>query len=295
MKKLMGLFTLLIVLILAACGSELKSDINNYKSQMTDVQSEEKKLVHSIDRLHLDKADQLIGSEVTETKKDKLKKIEQSLEQDVLPQLERYSTKLKAVKIKTAEVKNVHNIYVNNFKKKKAFINDMYRYIKLYNQSITSNEEILGYTKVFEKNKAVNEKFAAKAVKNKSELKDYNELTSLINSNSDELKSKVEYLMGSASTKQKQKYIDKTLLPLIKTHVTKLNKTNIKSPDVIQMRKAQTEIYYSLINYYKERKNAMSIEEKLQHMPIQNILQNTKQIRSIDDKYYSALKKLEEK
>lgn len=295
MKIIIHLILLSCLTVLTACGNEVKSDINDYKSQMTDVQSEEKKLVESIDQLKLEKADQLIGTEVTEAKKEKLKSIESSLENKVRPQLAVYEKKLNAVDVQTEEVADVHDIYLDNFKKKKEFIKDIYDYIKLYNESIVSNEEILGYTEVFEKNKAKSEKFADRAIDNKKERSDYNTLTDLINANSESLKSKVEFLMGSASTQEKQTYIDDTLLPLLSSHVEKLNQTNISSSNVIQMRKAQTEIYYSLINYYKERKHAMGIEEQLQNMPIQRILENTKQIKSIDEKYYDALNKLEEK
>lgn len=295
MKIIIHLILLSCLTVLTACGNEVKSDINDYKSQMTDVQSEEKKLVESIDHLKLEKADQLIGTEVTEAKKEKLKSIESSLENKVRPQLAVYEKKLNAVDVQTKEVADVHDIYLDNFKKKKEFIKDIYDYIKLYNESIVSNEEILGYTEVFEKNKAKSEKFADRAIDNKKERSDYNTLTDLINANSESLKSKVEFLMGSASTQEKQTYIDDTLLPLLSSHVEKLNQTNISSSNVIQMRKAQTEIYYSLINYYKERKHAMGIEEQLQNMPIQRILENTKQIKSIDEKYYDALNKLEEK
>ncbi len=295
MKIIIHLILLSCLTVLTACGNEVKSDINDYKSQMTDVQSEEKKLVESIDQLKLEKADQLIGTEVTEAKKEKLKSIESSLENKVRPQLAVYEKKLNAVDVQTKEVADVHDIYLDNFKKKKEFIKDIYDYIKLYNESIVSNEEILGYTEVFEKNKAKSEKFADRAIDNKKERSDYNTLTDLINANSESLKSKVEFLMGSASTQEKQTYIDDTLLPLLSSHVEKLNQTNISSSNVIQMRKAQTEIYYSLINYYKERKHAMGIEEQLQNMPIQRILENTKQIKSIDEKYYDALNKLEEK
>lgn len=295
MKTIIRLTLFFVVVLLAACGNKVKSDINDYKSQMKDVQSEEKKLVDSIDQLELDKVDQLIGSEVTAKKKERLKTIEEDLNNNVQPQLNRYEKKLDAVTIKTDDVKKVHEIYVDNFKKKKKFIQDMQAYIKLYNQSIASNEEILDYTKVFEKNKALTEKYGEKAMENSSEIADYNALSSKINKNSAELKTKVEYLMGNATVAEKQKYIDDKLLPLLDKYVTQLNKTKITSTNVIQMRKAQTEIYYSLMNYYKERKSAMVIEEKLQNMPIQQILANTKMIKSMDDKYYHALKKLEEK
>lgn len=296
MKKLYYIVSLLLVsIVIAGCGNKVKSDINDYKAQMKDVQSEEKKLVQQIDRLGLDKADQLLGSEVTEEKKKKLKKIEMDINQKIKPQLKVYEKKVIAVKPDTKEVKDVHNIYMINLNKKKEFISELDRYMKLFNQSILSNEKILEYTKVFEKNKALNEKYARKAVSNNNDAEDFDTLSKLVNSNSDVLKEKVAYLTSGGSVNQKQKYIDDTLIPLLKSNVDKLNQTKLKSKNVIGMRKATIETYYSLINYYKERKVAMKTESELQKLPIQNILENTKYIKSIDEKYYDALNALETK
>ncbi|MFC6292087.1 EMYY motif lipoprotein [Macrococcus epidermidis] len=296
MKKLYSIVLILFIsTVIAGCGNKVKSDINDYKAQMKDVQSEEKKLVQQIDGLGLDKADQLLGSEVTEEKKKKLKKIELDINEKIKPQLKAYEKKVMAVNPDTKEVKDVHSIYVRNLNKKKQFISELDRYMKLFNQSILSNEKILEYTKVFEKNKALNEKYAKKAESNSNESEDFDTLTKLLNDNSDILKEKVAYLTSSGSVNEKQVYIDETLIPLLKSSVNKLNQTKLKSKNVIGMRKATIETYYSLINYYKERKVAMKTESELQKLPIQNILENTKYIKSIDEKYYDALNSLEAK
>lgn len=296
MKKLYSIVLILFIsTVIAGCGNKVKSDINDYKAQMKDVQSEEKKLVQQIDSLGLDKADQLLGSEVTEEKKKKLKKIELDIKEKIKPQLKAYEKKVMAVNPDTKEVKDVHSIYVRNLNKKKQFISELERYMKLFNQSILSNEKILEYTKVFEKNKALNEKYAKKAEINSNESEDFDTLTKLVNDNSDILKEKVGYLTSSGSVNEKQVYIDETLIPLLKSSVNKLNQTKLKSKNVIGMRKATIETYYSLINYYKERKVAMKTESELQKLPIQNILENTKYIKSIDEKYYDALNSLEAK
>ncbi|UTH16907.1 EMYY motif lipoprotein [Macrococcus epidermidis] len=296
MKKLYSIVLILFIsTVIAGCGNKVKSDINDYKAQMKDVQSEEKKLVQQIDGLGLDKADQLLGSEVTEEKKKKLKKIELDINEKIKPQLKAYEKKVMAVNPDTKEVKDVHSIYVRNLNKKKQFISELDRYMKLFNQSILSNEKILEYTKVFEKNKALNEKYAKKAESNSNESEDFDTLTKLVNDNSDILKEKVAYLTSSGSVNEKQEYIDETLIPLLKSSVNKLNQTKLKSKNVIGMRKATIETYYSLINYYKERKVAMKTGSELQKLPIQNILENTKYIKSIDEKYYDALNSLEAK
>ncbi|PKE12874.1 EMYY motif lipoprotein [Macrococcoides caseolyticum] len=284
-----------ISIILAACGNKVTSDIKNYKEEMQDVQSEEKKLVHELDKLGLDKADQLLGSEVTEEKKKKLKLIEASIHNKIKPQLKVYEKKVMAINPETSEVKDVHNIYKRNLIKKKQFILDLENYMKLFNQSIQSNEKILQYTQVFEKNKALSEQYANQVSAKGKDAKEYELLADIINDNSEQLKKKVEYLSTDATVKQKQQYIENKLLPFLKSNVDKLNQTQISSKHVLGMRKATIEIYYSLINYYRERKLAMNIETKLQNMPIQDILKNTKYIQSIDDEYYEALRKLEEK
>ncbi|ARQ06343.1 EMYY motif lipoprotein [Macrococcoides canis] len=284
-----------ISIILAACGDKVTSDIKDYKAEMQDVQSEEKKLVHEIDKLGLDKADQLLGAEVTEEKKKKLKLIEASIQNKIKPQLKIYEQKVKEINPETSEVQDVHNIYKRNLSKKKKFILDLEQYMKLFNQSIHSNEKILQYTEVFEKNKALSEQYADQVSASGKDAKEYELLADVINDNSEQLKSKVEYLSTDRTVKQKQQYIETKLLPFLKSNVDKLNQTQISSKHVLGVRKATIEIYYSLMNYYKERKIAMDIETKLQNMPIQDILENTKYIQSIDDKYYEALRKLEEK
>ena len=49
-------------------------------------------------------------------------------------------------------------------------------------------------------------------------------------------------------------YIEKDIIPLFSINIKSLNQTNISSKRVNQMRQAQIEVYYTLINYYKERK-----------------------------------------
>ncbi|WP_414055936.1 EMYY motif lipoprotein [Macrococcus equi] len=289
------LFILFVSIIITGCGDKVKSDINDYKSQMKDVQSEEKKLVALIDRLGLDKADQLLGTEVTEEKKKQLKQIEEDINKKIKPQLSIYEKKVRAVEPVTKEVKDVHNIYVRNLNKKKQFISELEQYMKLFNQSILSNEKILDYTRVFEKNKTLNEKYVQRAENNAADEKDFETLSKIVNNNSDELRKKVAYLTSSATIPEKQKYIDDTLIPLLKTYVDKLNQTKLKSNNVVGMRKATIETYYSLINYYKERKVAMKTENELQKMPIQDILANTKEIKTMDEKYNEALNDLESK
>ncbi|TDL98939.1 EMYY motif lipoprotein [Macrococcus brunensis] len=285
---------LFAIIFLVGCGNSLHADIKDYKMQMKDVQSEEKKLVKYIDELALDKVDQLIGSEVTDQKKKNLQQKEQAIEKKVLPQLIVYENKMNKVKVDNPEIQDVHDIYINNFDEKKTFINNIHDYISLYNDSIESNEEILGYTQIFEKNKKTSEKYAAAASENKREAKDFNKLSQTINNNNEALKKHVEELMNISETSKRMAFIDIQLIPLINGHIQMLNQMHMTSENTLHLRQAQLEIYYSLISYYKERKTAMQIEEKLRKLPVQTILSKAREIKTVDDKYYQTLKKLEE-
>lgn len=291
--KFYGLMLFAIIFIVG-CGNSLHADIKDYKMQMKDVQSEEKKLVKYIDELALDKVDQLIGSEVTDQKKRNLQEKEQVIQNKVLPQLAVYEDKMNKVKVDNPDIQEVHDIYISNFDEKKTFIHNIYTYISLYNHSIESNEEILGYTQIFEKNKKTSEKYAALASENKKEARDYNQLTQVINHNNEELKTHVEELMNTSETSKRIAFIDGKLIPLLNGHVQSLNQIHLTAENTLRLRQSQLEIYYSLISYYKERKTAMKIEEKLRKLPVQTILSKAKEIKTLDNRYYQALKKLEE-
>nr|WP_263314017.1 EMYY motif lipoprotein [Mammaliicoccus sp. Marseille-Q6498] len=291
--KLLYLMVFVLVFIIAACGNEVHSDLKKYKNNMKPLYTKENSILKEIDHLNFDKLDQLIGTEVTAEKHKELNKLQDRLEKRVLPEVKDLRKQAKKIDTDTDEVKSAHKIYLSNLKKREETITELNKYIKLFRQSINSNEKILEYTNVFEQNKSDAEKNAKQAKSNPADKNDYEALVTVIDKNSDELNSMAKYLNESHSVSEKAKYIENEIIPLFKKNVKSLNQTNISSNRVNQMRQSQIEMYYTLINYYKERKQGIIIEEKLQKIQLPNSINSQLSILGKDEKYDKALDRLE--
>ncbi|WP_323703057.1 EMYY motif lipoprotein [Mammaliicoccus sp. Dog046] len=291
--KLLYLVLFVLVFVIAACGNELHSDLQKYKRDMKPIYKKENSILKDIDKLKLNQLDQLIGTEVTAEKHKALNDLQSKLEKQIIPEVNDLKKQADNMDISTNEVKDAHQIYMNNIQKKEQTIKELNEYISLFKQSINSNEKILKYTNTFEKNKSDAEK-NAKLAKNSNEDKaDYDALTAVIDKNSDELNNKAKYLNDTQNVQDKADYIQNEIIPLFKKNVKSLNQTNISSNRVNQMRQSQIEMYYTLINYYKERKKGIIIEDKLQNIQLPNGVNGQFTYLGKDDKYNRAIERLE--
>lgn len=291
--KLLYLMLFVLVLIIAACSNEVNSDLKKYKRDMKPIYKKEDTILDNINQLNLDKLDQLVGTEVTAEKHKELNKLHKELDKEVLPEVKSLKKQAENIEPSTQEVKDAHNIYVSNVKKREDSISELNEYISLFEKSIRSNEKILEYTEVFEKNKAVAEKNASKAKDSSEDKDDYEALVSVIDKNSDDLNNKAKYLNEAHSVKEKSQYIHDKIIPSISKYVKALNQTNIKSNRVNQMRQSQIEMYYTLSDYYKERKRGIIIEEKLQKIKAPDDFNSKVAYLGKDEKYDKAIDRLE--
>jgi len=282
-----------LVFIIAACGNELHSDLQNYKKDMKPIYKKENSILNDIDKLNLNRLDQLIGTEVTVEKRKELDELQNKLEKQIIPEVKDLKKQAENIDAKTNDVKDAHNIYVSNVAKKEKTITELNEYISLFKKSIESNEKILEYTSVFEQNKSDAEKNAKLAKNNAEEKEDYEALVSVIDKNSEELSSKAKYLNETQNVQDRADYIESEIIPLFSKNVKSLNQTNISSKRVNQMRQAQIEVYYTLINYYKERKKGIVIEDKLQKIQVSNGMNAQFTYLGKDEKYDKAIERLD--
>lgn len=291
--KLLYLMMFVLVFIIAACGNELHSDLQNYKKDMKPIYKKENSILNDIDKLNLNRLDQLIGTEVTVEKRKELDELQNKLEKQIIPEVKDLKKQAENIDAKTNDVKDAHNIYVSNVAKKEKTITELNEYISLFKKSIESNEKILEYTSVFEQNKSDAEKNAKLAKNNAEEKEDYEALVSVIDKNSEELSSKAKYLNETQNVQDRADYIESEIIPLFSKNVKSLNQTNISSKRVNQMRQAQIEVYYTLINYYKERKKGIVIEDKLQKIQVSNCMNAQFTYLGKDEKYDKAIERLD--
>lgn len=291
--KLFYLMIFVLVLIIAACGNELHSDLQKYKREMKPIYKQENSILEDIDKLRLNQLDQLIGTEVTVEKRQELNELQDKLESQIIPEVKDLKKQAHNINVSTNEVKDAHDIYMSNIAKKEKTLQELNAYISLFKQSIQSNEKILDYTDVFEQNKSDAEKNAKLAKNNPEDKEDYDALVSVIDKNSEELKTKAQYLNDTQNVKDRADYIEKDIIPLFSKNIKSLNQTNISSKRVNQMRQAQIEVYYTLINYYKERKKGILIEDKLQKVQVQNGVSAQFSYLGKDEKYNKAIERLD--
>ncbi|WP_239750339.1 EMYY motif lipoprotein [Mammaliicoccus sp. H-M34] len=291
--KLLYLMMFVLVFIIAACGNELHSDLQNYKKDMKPIYKKENSILNDIDKLNLNRLDQLIGTEVTVEKRKELDELQNKLEKQIIPEVKDLKKQAENIDANTNDVKDAHNIYVSNVAKKEKTITELNEYISLFKKSIESNEKILEYTSVFEQNKSDAEKNAKLAKNNAEEKEDYEALVSVIDKNSEELSSKAKYLNETQNVQDRADYIENEIIPLFSKNVKSLNQTNISSKRVNQMRQAQIEVYYTLINYYKERKKGIVIEDKLQKIQVSNGMNAQFTYLGKDEKYDKAIERLD--
>ncbi|MCD8800574.1 EMYY motif lipoprotein [Mammaliicoccus sciuri] len=291
--KLFYLMIFVLVLIIAACGNELHSDLQKYKREMKPINKKENSILKDIDKLRLNQLDQLIGTEVTVEKRKELNELQDKIDKQIIPEVKDLSKQAHNINVSTNEVQDAHDIYMSNIEKKEKTLEELNEYISLFKQSIQSNEKILDYTDVFEQNKSDAEKNAKLAKNNPDDKEDYDALVSVIDKNSEELSTKAKYLNDTQNVQDRADYIEKNIIPLFSKNIKSLNQTNISSKRVNQMRQAQIEVYYTLINYYKERKKGILIEDKLQKVQVQNGVSSQFSYLGKDEKYNKAIDRLD--
>ena len=131
-------------------------------------------------------------------------------------------------------------------KSKESSIKDLKSFVDLCNRSIKDNEDILDYTKLFEKNRSQVESDINKAT-NKS---DADQLTSKLEANNKQLKSTAKNLDSSTTDSDSaKKAINDHISPLIDKQIKDINQTNISDSHVDNARKMRLKciIVYKII------------------------------------------------
>src|SRR5699024_6866461 len=218
MKKLMC-FVLLVcfAVVLVACGHEGANEFKDFDSTLTDVKQKEKEFNKVMDSIDLENINDLSKTDMT----DKNKK---ELNSKLTPKLEAYEKSTKHLPANSEETKELKSKYLASVKKKKAAIDEVKTFVDLYNQAVKANEDILDYTKLFEKNRSEVEENMKKANNAGESVKGFKEK---LEQNNKDLKNTAEKESNSTNAKSEKQIIETQIMPLIKKQIKDLNKAEI--------------------------------------------------------------------
>ncbi|ERH34968.1 EMYY motif lipoprotein [Staphylococcus equorum] len=263
MKKILYIVLLVCFSIsLAACNNEGENEFKDFDSSLNDVKNKEKELRNAMDDIQLKRLDNLSKTDMTDKNKKAFNDLQNELNSKLIPKLEEYETAAKNLPTGSNETKELKSTYLDSVKKKKSAINELKTFVDLCNQSIKANEDILEYTKLFEKNRSQVEDNIQKAstVGNSTDVTNFK---NKLEQNNKDLKNTAEEEADSTDSNEIKKSIKEQIMPLITKQIRDLNKAEITDAYVNDARKNAIEMYYSLQNYYETREETIEISEQL--------------------------------
>ncbi|WP_261697715.1 EMYY motif lipoprotein [Staphylococcus equorum] len=263
MKKILYIVLLVCFSIsLAACNNEGENEFKDFDSSLNDVKNKEKELRNAMDDIQLKRLDNLSKTDMTDKNKKAFNDLQNELNSKLIPKLEEYETAAKNLPTGSNETKELKSTYLDSVKKKKSAINELKTFVDLCNQSIKANEDILEYTKLFEKNRSQVEDNIQKAstVGNSTDVTNFK---NKLEQNNKDLKNTAEEEADSTDSNEIKKSIKEQIMPLITKQIRDLNKAEITDAYVNDARKNAIEMYYSLQNYYEIREETIEISEQL--------------------------------
>ncbi|MDN6838127.1 MAG: EMYY motif lipoprotein, partial [Staphylococcus equorum] len=139
---------------LSACNNEGENEFKDFDSSLNDVKNKETELRDVMDDMQLKSLDNLSKTDMTDKNKKAFNDLQNELNSKLIPKLEEYETAAKNLPTDSNETKELKSTYLDSVKKKKSAINELKTFVDLCNQSIKANEDILEYTKLFEKNRS---------------------------------------------------------------------------------------------------------------------------------------------
>lgn len=293
MKKILCIILVICFSVsLSACGNKASSEFKDFDTSLNDVKNKGNEVEKVTDDIHLKRLDDLSKTDMTDENKKEFNNLQNQLNSQLVPKMDEYEKAAKQLPAESKETKELKSSYLDVVEQKKSSINELTSFVDLYNQSIKANEDILDYTKLFEKNRSQVEKNMQKA-NNAGETADVNNFKHKLEQNNKDLRQTAESALESSDSNKVKHAINEEIMPLITAEIKDLNKAEIKDGYVNDARKNAIEMYYSLQNYYETREETIENSEKLKRIDYDKLPQEGKDIEQFDktfDKRYSELK-----
>lgn len=293
MKKILYLVLLCcIVFSLAACGNKEDSSIKDFESTLKLSQNKGHALKTTVDELNIEQLDELSNKETTDKNKREINQLQNDINNKLVPKMTAYEDSIKNIKASSEQAKSLKKSCRKTVEQQINALKELQTFVSLCNQSIKANEDILDYTRLFEKNRSKVEKNMdnASAAGSTTEV---HILTKKLESNSRELKATAQKNVDTNNDKEAKAQIENDIMPLIESQIKDLNQTTISDSNVNAARKNTIEMYYSLQNYYETRKETITIGEKLDKIDYNKLPKNGKDLEQYEKPFEQELKEVE--
>ncbi|PTH32344.1 EMYY motif lipoprotein [Staphylococcus arlettae] len=293
MKKILYLVLLCcIVFSLAACGNKEDSSIKDFESTLKLSQNKGHALKTTVDELNIEQLDELSTKETTDKNKREINQLQNDINNKLVPKMTAYEDSIKNIKASSEQAKSLKKSYRKTVEQQINALKELQTFVSLCNQSIKANEDILDYTRLFEKNRSKVEKnmdnASAAGITTEVHI-----LTKKLESNSRELKATAQKNVDTNNDKEAKAQIENDIMPLIESQIKDLNQTTISDSNVNAARKNTIEMYYSLQNYYETRKETITIGEKLDKIDYNKLPKNGKDLEQYEKPFEQELKEVE--
>lgn len=293
MKKILYLVLLCcIVFSLAACGNKEDSSIKDFESTLKLSQNKGHALKTTVDELNIEQLDELSNKETTDKNKREINQLQNDINNKLVPKMTAYEDSIKNIKASSEQAKSLKKSYRKTVEQQINALKELQTFVSLCNQSIKANEDILDYTRLFEKNRSKVEKNMdnASAAGSTTEV---HILTKKLESNSRELKATAQKNVDTNNDKEAKAQIENDIMPLIESQIKDLNQTTISDSNVNAARKNTIQMYFSLQNYYETRKETITIGEKLDKIDYNKLPKNGKDLEQYEKPFEQELKEVE--
>lgn len=280
-------FGLLLVLLLAACGNNLKADLHTYEESTKQLISLNNEFNSTVNNMNFDKLQAMYYAD-EEVDIEYLQNLKTEVDENLVPITDSLSEELDNIEVTNSELEEVHRIISESISVKQDFTSQMSSFLDSYVLSIDSNSQLVSLSQSFITHQEERDNIIESA-ESPEEIDEINQLIEVINANSESLDEHSTEFHNKKSVEEKEQYANEILLPMLDDHIAALNALNISTDKATRARTISLEMHYNYRTYFEERKKVMGSVENLQEVSLQNVLPLVETAATLDSQYEEAL------
>lgn len=280
-------FGLLLVLLLAACGNNLKADLHTYEESTKQLISLNNEFNSTVNNMNFDKLQAMYYAD-EDVDIEYLQNLKTEVDENLVPITDSLSEELDNIEVTNSELEEVHRIISESISVKQDFTSQMSSFLDSYVLSIDSNSQLVSLSQSFITHQEERDNIIESA-ESSEEIDEINQLIEVINANSESLDEHSTEFHNKKSVEEKEQYANEILLPMLDDHIAALNALNISTDKATRARTISLEMHYNYRTYFEERKKVMGSVENLQEVSLQNVLPLVETAATLDSQYEEAL------